>query len=104
MKTKLFFGWVNIKWIIKELIAMYSDKPSFFSKKRIESSIAFLSGVGIILSYVWLHRLTIQNSEILADAALLLGMAGYTVNAIQKEKKGIVPIPEEAPVESEEVK
>ena len=86
---KCFFGWTNLKWLIKEFIAMYSTRDSYFSKKRFESSIAFLSGVGIILSYVWLHRFTIQNSEVLADAAILLGMAGYAVNQIQKEKKDI---------------
>jgi len=87
---KCFFGWTNLKWLIKEFIAMYSTRDSYFSKKRFESSIAFLSGVGIILSYVWLHRFTIQNSEVLADAAILFGIAGYQLNAIQREKKSFI--------------
>jgi len=39
---KFFFGWENIKWVISELGKMYSSKPSFFSKKRIESGVAFI--------------------------------------------------------------
>ena len=83
----LFFGWSNIKWFIKELVAMYSDKESYFSKKRFESSVAFISALSIILYHVYQFRATISNSEILADAALLFTIAGYTVNQIQKEKK-----------------
>ena len=66
---------------------MYSNKPSYFSKKRFESSMAFLSGIGIILCWVWLHRATITNSEMIADAVILFGIAGYTVKQIQDEKK-----------------
>jgi hypothetical protein len=40
MKT-YFFGWTNIKWFISEIGKMYSSKDSYFSKKRIESGIAF---------------------------------------------------------------
>ena len=39
---KYFFGWGNIKKGITELIRIYSHKPSFFSKKRIESGVAFM--------------------------------------------------------------
>lgn len=84
-----FFGWHNLKWLIRELTAMYSNRKSYFSKKRFESSIAFLSAIGIILWHVITNADTISNSEILADAALLFGVAGYTVNQIQKEKKDI---------------
>ena len=87
MEKKYFFGWTNIKWVIREFANMYSNKDSYFSKKRFESSIAFLSGVGIILSFVYSHRQTITNSEVLADAVILFGLAGYQLNAIQKEKK-----------------
>lgn len=85
--NKLFFGWTNLKWFIKEMVAMYSNQDSYFSKKRFESSVAFISGVGIILSNVFYHRATITNTEILADAALLFTIAGYVVNKIQAEKK-----------------
>lgn len=87
MKKKYFFGWANIKWVIREFANMYSNKDSYFSKKRFESSIAFLSGVGIILCFIYSHRQTITNSEVLADAVILFGLAGYTVGLTQKEKK-----------------
>lgn len=84
---KTFIGWTNIKWIIKEFIAMYSNKKSYFSKKRIESAMAFLGGMGLILLHAHYKRDTITNSEILADAALLFAIAGYTIKQIQNEKK-----------------
>jgi len=83
---KYFFGWTNIKWIIREFVAMYSSQPSYFSKKRFESSIAFLSAIGTMLFYVYAHWATITNGEIWADVALLFTIAGYAVNQIQKEK------------------
>lgn len=50
MKKKWFFGWENIKWFITKIGNIYSRKDSFFSKRRIESSIAFIVGqVGMVL-------------------------------------------------------
>jgi len=87
MKKKYFFGWTNIKWLIRELIAVWSNGNSYFSKKRIESTIAFASAVGAILGFMISHRATITNSEVLSDATLLFVISGYMVNQIQKEKK-----------------
>ncbi len=96
---KTFFGWTNLKWLIKQFIAIYSNEPSYFSKKRFESSMAFLGGYWVILYHVWSCRATISNSEILADAALLFAIAGYTVNQIQSEKKIEKPAAEAEPDE-----
>lgn len=83
-----FFGWDNIKWFLKEIMNMYSSSTvSYFSKKRFESSIAFLSGVGAMLLYIYTHRHVLQNSEILADCGLLLGSSMWQVNKLQQEKK-----------------
>ena len=41
-KSKWFFGWTNVKWIFTEFMNIYSTKKSFFSKKRVESGIAFI--------------------------------------------------------------
>ena len=84
---KTYIGWTNIKWVISQFFAMYSNQDSYFSKKRFESAIAFIGAMGIILCHVWLHRATLTNSEILSDAALLFTIAGYTVSQIQTEKK-----------------
>lgn len=83
---KYFFGWTNWKWLMKEFIAMYSTKPSYFSKKRFESSVAFLSAIGTMLFYIHSHWATITNGEVWADVALLFGIAGYAVRQIQNEK------------------
>lgn len=84
---KTFIGWTNIKWFIKQIIGMYSnDQNCYLSKKRIESAIAFSSATGIILWHVYKNSAIITNSEVLADAALLFTVAGYTLNHIQKEK------------------
>jgi len=104
---KMFFGWANLKWLVKEFIAMYSTKDSYFSKKRFESSMAFLSAIGLVLTHAYYTRATITNSEILADAALLFAIAGYTVNQIQKEKKptgsddASKEIPKDAPIKDD---
>ena len=44
MKKKYFFGWNNIKWFITEIGELYGNGKSYFSKKRVESSIAFIVG------------------------------------------------------------
>lgn len=104
---KMFFGWTNLKWLIREFFAMYSTKDSYFSKKRFESSVAFMGAMGLILAHAYYTRVTITNSEILADAALLFAIAGYTVSHIQKEKKPITPndsskeIPKDAPIKDD---
>ena len=87
LTKKYFLGWSNIRFGIKELIKMYSGEKSFFSKKRLESSISFLSGIGVILCYDWLHKSTIGASEISAHAIILFGVGGYYVKQIQNEKK-----------------
>ncbi len=77
----------KIKWLIKELIAIYSDQPSYFSKKRIESGIAFFLGVSSLVCYMVAHHATITNGEVVIDSTLLFAVAGYAVNQIQSEKK-----------------
>jgi hypothetical protein len=101
---KYFFGWDNFKWAFKEFFDMYSNTPSYFSKKRFESSMAFLSAMFLILGHAIYNRDTITNSEILADATLLFIIAGYTVNQIQKEKKEIPNAKSPAPTKKEEPK
>ena len=99
---KTFFGWSNLKWLIKEFVAIYSNKDSYLSKKRIESSVAFLSATWLILWHAYYTRAKITNSEILADAALLFVIAGYTVNQIQKEKAPTAPNATKPPTKTED--
>jgi hypothetical protein len=84
---KYFFGWENIKWFIREVGEMYSVKKSFFSKKRLESGVAFVIGQwGMI--YFLIEKIDQMTSS---DLALWSGIefliAGYTTHQIQKEKR-----------------
>ena len=87
MKKKLFFGWTNIKWLIKELINLYSNSSSFFSKKRIESGVAFIIGQWGMVYFLIKNIDKLSTSDITLWAGLEFAIAGYIVSQIQKEKK-----------------
>ena len=87
MKKKWFFGWTNIKWLIKELINLYTTKDSFFSKKRIESGIAFIIGQWGMIYFLTKNIDKLTTSDITLWAGLEFAIAGYIVSQIQKEKK-----------------
>lgn len=86
-KTKYFFGWENWRWLIKELINIYSGKSSFFSKKRIESSISFIIGQVGMLWFLYEHMSELSISDIVLWSGVEFAISGYIVNQIQKEKK-----------------
>lgn len=87
MKKKWFFGWTNLKWLIKELVNLYSNSSSFFSKKRIESGIAFLVGQWGMIYFLIKNIDKLSTSDITLWAGLEFAIAGYIVSQIQKEKK-----------------
>jgi len=70
MKSKTyFFGWANLKWFITEISKMYSSKPSYFSKKRIESGVAFaIAQVGMVFFLIMKYE-TLHMSDFLWWAA-----------------------------------
>jgi hypothetical protein len=85
--NNLFFGWENLKWFVREIVKMYSAKPSYFSKKRIESGIAFaIAQAGMIFFLLEKHD-TLIMSEFLWWAAAEFAVSGYIINSIQKEKQ-----------------
>ena len=84
---KTFIGWTNIKWFFKELLNLWSDKPSHFSKKRVESSIAFVIAQSGMVTYLIARMDTMDIYEFLMWAGAEFLIAGYTINQIQKEKK-----------------
>lgn len=84
---KYFLGWENIKWLIKELIATFSNQKSYFSRKRIESCLLFVGAFTFTQYFVWSNIDKLTYSEILALEAAQLAYAGYTMSVIQKEKK-----------------
>jgi hypothetical protein len=87
MKKKWFFGWTNIKWLIKELINLYSNANSYFSKKRIESGIAFLVGQWGMIYFLVKNIDKLTTSDIALWAGVEFAIAGYIISQIQKEKK-----------------
>lgn len=87
MKKKWFFGWSNIKWLIKELIKQYSDDKSYFSKKRVESGIAFVIGQFGMVYFLMVNIEKLTSSDITLWAGVEFAIAGYMLNHIQKEKK-----------------
>lgn len=82
------FTWFkNIKWFFGELLKLYSDKPSYFSKKRVESGIAFIIAQTGMISYLWIKMNTMDIYDFVMWAGVEFLIAGYTINQIQKEKK-----------------
>jgi hypothetical protein len=85
-KKKYFFGWTNIKWVVKEFVNIYSNNKSFFSKKRIESGIAFIIAQwGMI--YFLLNKVSVMTTtDMVMWAGIEFAISGYIINQIQKEK------------------
>jgi hypothetical protein len=84
---KYFFGWGNIKKFITEIIKIYSSKPSFFSKKRIESGIAFIIAQWGMIFYLLKKYPDLTMLDISMWAGIEFGISGYIIHQIQKEKK-----------------
>jgi hypothetical protein len=87
MKKTWFFGWTNTKWFFREISNLYSGKPSYFSKKRIESGVAFVVGQWGMIYFLIKNIDTVSGSDIVLWAGVEFAIAGYMVNAIQKEKQ-----------------
>lgn len=77
----------NLRWFVREIVKLYSGEPSYFSKKRIESAIAFSFAFWMTVYYL---RRNIDGMDIWSFGYILtvwLFIAGYTVSQIQREKK-----------------
>ena len=87
MKKKYFFGWTNIRWFIKEISNLYSGVPSYFSKKRIESGVAFAIGQWGMIYFMMVNIDKLTASDTVLWASVEFAISGYMINQIQKEKK-----------------
>lgn len=87
MKRTLFFGWKNIKWFIREVTNMYSSKESFFSKKRLESGIAFVIAQWGMIFFLLEKHSTLTMTDLVMWAGVEFAISGYIIHQIQKEKK-----------------
>jgi len=88
-KTKWFFGWSNIKWFFTEFMNIYSTKKSFFSKKRVESGIAFIIAQWGMIFFLLEKHSSLSMGEFLLWATAEFAVSGYIVNKIQKEKSSV---------------
>ena len=77
----------KINWFFIELINIYSTKKSFFSKKRIESGIAFIIAQIGMLTYFFEHHDKMDIGSMLIWAGAEFTISGWTISQIQKEKK-----------------
>ena len=96
MGKKLFFGWTNIKWGIKELIKMYSSEPSYFSYKRFQTGVAFFM---FTQGAMYTLKANVNNvNDFLLWCVPVLLVCGYTLNKITQNeapKTDIPPVPPE---------
>jgi hypothetical protein len=84
---KYFFGWSNIKKLITEVVNIYSTKPSFFSKKRIESGIAFIIAEWGMVFFMLKKYPDLTMTDIVMWATVQFTISGYILHQIQKQKK-----------------
>ena len=77
----------KISWFFTEILNMYVSKPSYFSKKRIESGIAFIIAQWGMIYYFLEHHKEMDMTSMLMWAGVEFAIAGWTTTQIQKEKK-----------------
>ena len=94
---KYFFGWTNIKKLFTEILKLYSTTPSFFSKKRVESGIAFIVAEWGMVFFILKKYPDLTMTDIIMWATIQFTISGYILHQIQKEKKN-----EEDPTENKE--
>lgn len=84
---RYLFGWTNIKWFIKEVVKTMSDQSTYFSKKRVQEWILFITAW--VTSLVWFvyHFKGMDIGTLLAYTGTLFVYAGYQTIQIQREKK-----------------
>lgn len=87
MKKTYFLGWTNWKKLITEFVKIYSNQPSFFSKKRIESGIAFVIAQWGMVYFLIENHTRLSMSDFAIWSGIEFFVAGYMVYQIQREKK-----------------
>ncbi len=77
----------RLKWVVKELVNIYSSEKSFFSKKRIESGIAFVIAQWGMIYFMVENIDKMSSSDLFIWSGIEFAVSGYIINQIQKEKK-----------------
>jgi len=76
----------RIIWLVKEILKTFSNKPSFFSSKRIERAVAFVSGEITLLSFFFYNLKSLPTIEAIMIATVFFAVAGYVLNKTEKSK------------------
>lgn len=76
----------DIRKFVVQVIYMYSNKPSFFSKKRFESGAILYWSLIMATFFVWYNRHTLPTLELMAILGPFLIAAGFDIYHTQKEK------------------
>lgn len=82
---RYFFGWENIKWFIREIRETFSNRPSYFSRKRIESFFLFITACTGLNYWYYTHIEKIDYTMAIAIFVAQIGYAGYQVTQIRKD-------------------
>lgn len=75
-----------IVWVVKELIKTLSNRSSFFSSKRIKTTVAFLSGEVTLLSFFFHNINTLPTIEAIGIASIFFSVAGFVLNKTEQSK------------------
>jgi hypothetical protein len=78
----------KLKWFFGEIMKLYSPQKSYFSKKRIESGIAFIIAQWGMIYYMYSNYSKLTMEDVVLWAGVEFAMAGWMIHKIQKEKTG----------------
>jgi hypothetical protein len=82
-----YFSWLeSVKWFLMELLKVASGQPSFFSKKRLESGIAFFVVIWGCIFWLLKKYVIMTTSDFVLWATIPLSIAGYIIYNIEKAK------------------
>jgi hypothetical protein len=83
----ILVGRKRFKWLLHELVKMYSaGEKSYFSKKRIESGVAFVIAQHGMLFWLAKKYDVMSTTDFCMWAVMEFAIAGWYVGQIQKEK------------------
>lgn len=83
-----FFGWENCKWFVAQIRDTFSNSPSYFSRKRIESFILYINAMILLDAWYIYHFKEVDYVTALAVFGAQMVYAGYQVAQIRKDVLG----------------
>mgnify|MGYP003604275726 CR=1 FL=1 len=95
MKALFKKRWSQIKWFIKEIGKLYSNQESYFSKKRVESGIAFFVFIWGAIFFLIKKYSVMSTSDFVLWATPVCLVSGYIISQIQSERKFDILNPKE---------